>query len=134
MAWAAVRRAIKEEDRVYCLVGILEIAGPFVYGKERTKPLLQRLRDIDEMTSKNRVCLVAAYPYSLGHCFWWMCVLITNDCSITLIRTVDTENAFKNYRSACKPTRIGKISYHSIIGLNKKICSLMSVKTYHADD
>lgn len=43
MVWAETRRTIREEDKAYSLLGVLNICMPLIYG-ESEKSALRRLR------------------------------------------------------------------------------------------
>ena len=52
MAWAAKRQTTKEEDEVYCLLGICEVSMPIVYSEEKLKVLNRLLREVSESSKE----------------------------------------------------------------------------------
>jgi hypothetical protein len=53
MSWASKRQTKREEDAVYCLLGIFDIYMPLIYGEGRQKALSRLLKEIKDGNSIN---------------------------------------------------------------------------------
>jgi hypothetical protein len=47
MAWTTKRQTIKDEDRVYCLLGIFSIFMPLIYGEGKDSALKRLQREVN---------------------------------------------------------------------------------------
>lgn len=65
MSWASRRRATREEDMAYCLMGLFDINMPMLYGEGRMKAFIRLQEEIIHQTSDLSIFAWTSPPNSI---------------------------------------------------------------------
>jgi hypothetical protein len=74
--WAEQRQTTEEEDKAYCLLGILDVSLPVIYGEGELKTMRRLEREVREVANgrqssgKTSVLIVSLLGVSYSHMMW----------------------------------------------------------------